>query len=452
MPSARDIALRTLTRQLERYPTMPAIETAPPQAPRSDPRDARLARAIHRETLRRLLTLEHLLSPLLRRPMRKMEPKMQAILLTGSAQLLFFEKLPPHAVVNEMVELGKRRLRKGAGKMANAVLRKMAGLIAERRAEGEWSPARDALPWRSGAIRLHQPLLPDPADFVAHMSAATSHPRALVDAWTKAWGEARTRELLLHGLTEPPTVVHPAPEDALDAADPPLIPHRQSRFALWEGDHAHLMRYLAQNPRRWVQDPTAAKPVAATRSLSPLRIVDYCAGRGTKTRQLAELHPRSSMACTEVHTRRLADLREAFQERPHVKVIEADRVRERVERADLLVLDVPCSNTGVLARRLEARYRFSRRDVRELVELQRRIILQAAPMLRSNSPNGENAAEEEGGRILYSTCSLELEENGQQARWIAEKLNMRIEKEELTFPGGARTTYHDGGYYALLGP
>jgi 16S rRNA (cytosine967-C5)-methyltransferase len=106
--------------------------------------------------------------------------------------------------------------------------------------------------------------------------------------------------------------------------------------------------------------------------------------------------------------------------------------------ADLLLLDVPCSNTAVLARRPAARYRCEPASLASLAQLQERIADERAPLLRL------------GGHLLYSTCSLLLCENGERARAIAHRSGATITRESLETPAPPGDPYHDGGYFALL--
>ena len=115
-----------------------------------------------------------------------------------------------------------------------------------------------------------------------------------------------------------------------------------------------------------------------------------------------------------------------------------EAVEAMVGQADLLVLDVPCSNTGVLARRPEARYRYSRKTLGQLADLQRSIINRALPLVSRS------------GSVLYATCSIEEVENQPQAERIADKLGGSVVRAERTLPGGEGETYHDGGYWALI--
>lgn len=383
-----------------------------------DPRDAALALAIHRTVLQRWLTLEHLLGPLVRGGLGRLEPPLRGLLLAGAAQLLFFDRLPAWAVVHDSVAQARHLVRRGAGGVVNAVLRRVAALVAARVTDEAWAPAADRIPWQGGYVRLCDPCLPPPDRLAAHLAIATSHPEALVRRWRGRFGPRTTTHVCRHGVRAAPTFLA-GPEG-----------HR-----IWRGAHADLARRLHGDLTYRAQDPTAGRPVEATRGLGPATAIDYCAGRGTKTRQLAALHPACTVHATSVEPVRLEELREQF--RPWRRVV-ACRTADLPDTADLLVLDVPCTNTGVLARRPEARYRFRRSAVRSLVGLQRRIAAAALPHARP------------GGFVLYCTCSLEPVENQDQVRWLVERTGARVTCEVLTVPGGCGASHHDGGYFALL--
>lgn len=431
---ARRAAMITLTRQLAgRWPA-----AAAPDVSELGAADRALAIAIHRTVWERRLTVEYLLDTVTRQPLDAMEPAAQAVLLAGGAQLLFMERLPTYAVINESVELAKALVRPGAGGLVNAVLRRVADMAGERKTDQPWSPAADAIPLASGSLWLNGPLLPDPSDGVAHLAAATSHPASLVEHWINRFGSGQATAMLLHDLMHPPLIVHVLDGEAPGGSD--ASSHEIEGHFVWESGYERLTEWLGEHVGTIVQDPTAGEPVKATRHLQPRLIADVCAGRGTKTRQLLVAHPQARVITSDASPERLNELAQQFGGHPRVDVVAPDALSRFHRQIDLLLLDVPCSNTGVLARRLEARYRFSDASIRELAQLQRQIITDAEPLLSDR------------GCLLYSTCSVEDEENEQQAAYAAECLKRSTRQQRRALPGGAGATYHDGGFFALLGP
>ena len=404
------------------------------------PADTALATAIHRTTLQRWLTLEHLLNRVSRQPMAKLEPSMRAVLLTGAAQLLFMPGTATYAAVDESVKLAAKLVRPQAKSMVNAVLRKIAALPARWEEAEHWTPARDRLPLPSGTLHLNQPALPRTDNLVKHLTAATSHPEPLINRWVKQRRLEPTTRLCLHNLQNPPTiVVAPDLDPSSSEGDVPWIPHEQPGFIVWTGTQEALRSFLADDPRRRrVQDPSSYAACKAAASTRPTVILDFCAGLGTKTRQLATMHPAATVLATDIHAARRQTLAELPATFTNVQTLDPDEALS--QRCDLLLLDVPCSNSGVLPRRPEARYRLTPRSLEQLVSLQRQIIEQALPTVNR----------EGRGHVLYTTCSIEPEENQKQAQWLADRFGGRIVSEKAIEPGGHHTSYHDGSYHALI--
>jgi 16S rRNA (cytosine967-C5)-methyltransferase len=266
-------------------------------------------------------------------------------------------------------------------------------------------------------------------------------PLHLLLRWINRFGMAAARDLALHTLAQPPIVVHGLPA-GIDGSE--SIPGTDA--VAWTGDHAQLLAALQAHPAARVQDLASSRAVECTRSLRPSLIVDACAGRGTKSLQLAQLHPNAEVVASEPDERRRASLRDTAARAGRaglgrIRVAEGDDLRELLGKADLLVLDVPCSNTGVLPRRVEAAHRMSPASMESLVKLQRTIAESHLPLLKP------------GGALLYATCSLEPEENERQAEWLTARLGRvqptieRLMPEGL--PGGAATSYRDGAFVAL---
>ncbi len=409
------------------------------------PREARLATAVYRTAMQRWITLEYLLDRCLNQPVPGLEPALRGVLLAGGAQIVFFDRLPVHAVVDESVDLARSMVRAGAGGLTNAVLRRLSQMIHQRSMGQPWAPAADRLPYEAGCVTLCGEALPAPSpNYARYLSVATSHPVALVRRWVQAFGQERATRICCHGVLTAPTLVAMERSSETIYGDPLGAScgqaHAQRGFWLWQGRGGELEVFLDRHADRRVQDPASAKAIQATATLSPRRCVDCCAGRGTKTRQLAALHPQAQIIATDIDPNRLAQLGQVFHGHPRVTVVPLDAVEAAcgLHAADLVVLDVPCSNTGVLGRRPEARYRFNQRALDSLVVLQRELIQQAARLLGPNS------------HLLYSTCSLEPQENHDQARWVAQRYASQLVAESQLLPGGAGTTYHGGSYFALL--
>lgn len=437
----RDRVHGRIARALRRFPDLDlgGLNTADLEA-----RDAAFARALDQTIIRRWLTLETVAASQVDRPWSRLDDDVAAALLIGSAQLLLMDQVPAHAAINETVNRVRQRTHQGAAGLVNAVLRKIANLQvgelpASDPAARDFHLRRDLLPLSDGrALVLGREVFAK--DPVIRLVQQTSHGEELVLHWISAHGLEHTRTLCHHGLVLPPLLL--TAEDPASISDGPVEPHDRSGFQVWKGNTGDLGAFLRAHPGSRVQDPASAEPVAATAGLEPRLIVDYCAGRGTKTRQLAENHPNARIIASDIDARRSADLARAFADHPRVDVVEHGDFREAIGRTDLLVLDVPCTNTGVLPRRPEAKYRFNARTLDSLARLQRKIFREAEPLLAPD------------GMILFATCSLEPLENRRQVEQAARRFNLNIRNQSQRFPeglpGDPERRIHDGSFFALL--
>ncbi len=435
--TAREVACLRLAWQAARFPD---LDLRPLETDGLDERDAALAHAIYDHSLRRWMTLEFLLDSRSDRPMRSLEPALRAVLLAGATQILLLDRIPDHAAINESVELAKRLVRPGAAGLANAVLRGVVRLRAAIR--DKWTDRRDEIPLSDGrALGLTEPILPEPGP--QRWAAATGYPARLVERWRERYEDARARELALHGVVVPPVILN----TAFAEGEPILrsVPHSAYGFRIYTGGRGGLGDLVGGRRDLWVQDPASARVVAeiARPVGSPKLIVDLCAGRGTKTRQLYYSFPAATIVATDTDDGRRASLAEVFKGEKRVQVVAPGNVASKFAgKADLVLLDVPCSNTGVLARRVEAKYRVGDRSIAQLADLQRRIIADGAALLAPK------------GWLLYSTCSLEPEENESQAEFAAKTFGLTPVSSSLEMPVGLPAEdpaeYHDGSYAALL--
>jgi 16S rRNA (cytosine967-C5)-methyltransferase len=189
-----------------------------------------------------------------------------------------------------------------------------------------------------------------------------------------------------------------------------------------------------------VQDPSAMRAVEALAPAPGENVLDLCASPGTKTTQIVEaMGDRGRVVACDRSEDKLAPIREVVAARclASVTVCLSDEVASAAPPGgfDAALVDAPCSNTGVLARRVEVRWRLRPDDLVELPRLQGELLARAAGLVRP------------GGRMVYSTCSLQREENDEVVgRFLKQAPAWRLVRSDLIFPGAD----HDGAFWALL--
>ncbi len=441
--SGRDAACCVLARHAERFPDLlPDTLTALLRESDLDPREAAFARAIADSAIRRWITLSFLLQRFTTGPADRLEPGVRGALLAGAAQLTLLDRVPPHAALHETVEWVKRRVRAKASGLTNAVLRRIAESVpGDIEPRPIWSDGLDELPLADGRARvLASAMLPE--DEFERLGVVASLPTRLVAEWTDTFGRKQARDLAVHAITLPPVILN-----AQHARDPLLQyvePHEDAGLFVYTGPRDAIGDLLSGRSDVWVQDPGSVRSLGIAGELEPRLAVDLCAGRGTKTKQLRAMFPHARIVATDSDTERLADLRDAFPGDERVEVVPLDAIEDAVgpDRADLVLLDVPCSNSGVLARRPEARYRLGPSQTRRLVRIQDALFDRGAGLTRA------------GGHIVYATCSIDEAENEDRAGEACARLGLRLVDQRRAWPsgapGGAPTGHRDGGFAALL--
>jgi 16S rRNA (cytosine967-C5)-methyltransferase len=410
--------------------------------------DRRLATQLAYGVLRRRGTLDALLRSVVTRRPDQVEPWLWEALRLGAYQLALLSQIPTHAALYETVELAVAVGLPRAKGFLNGVLRAMAGLLTPDEAPG---PAADALPMEHGPYRrLSRPVLPAPeAHPVEYLSAGFALPRWLVGRWLPRWGWEECVRLGFWFAGPAPLWLRSNPlraerEQFLQSlakagvrAEPGEVPQAIRLL------HPASIRDLPGYEAGWftVQDESAMRVSQAVHPLPGSQVLDMCAAPGGKTTHLAELMGNAGriIAC-DIDDHRLHTLTELCR-RLGITIVEPLRLHpERNEEPpagpfDAVLVDVPCSNTGVLGKRPEARWRLKEKDFRHLVPLQTRLLIQAAERVKP------------GGTIVYSTCSIEPEENGQVVRAVLRGMpELVLQAEEEQVPGKPA----DGGYWAGL--
>jgi len=309
-------------------------------------------------------------------PPHKLGLEVATALRMGVCQLAHLERVPAHAAVDQTVELVKRSGRRFAAPMANAVMRKIAG-------------SKPAPPPAMGE-----------EESLDRIAAVTAHPLWLLQRWSAEYGLDAVHQITRYDQEIPvPTLRLRDPKAESDLRDegielaPGALVARARRVTSGDVTKTHVFA----EGRAYLQDE-ASQLVALLVGRSA-RILDCCAAPGGKTSVIAERNPSSLVVATEIWPARARLTRRLVRAR-NVCVVAADaEALPLVANFDRALADVPCSGTGTLARNPEIKWRLRPEDLSGLHRRQVSILRAALSCLVP------------GGRLVYSTCSLERKEN-----------------------------------------
>lgn len=366
--------------------------------------DRNLATALVLGVLRWQMALDERIRPLLKRPGARLDAEARIALRLGAYQLLFMDRVPAHAAIDESVELAKAAGHRFASGMINAVLRRLAREPAAQRG-----------------------------------AAVEAHPRWMVERWNRFFGEERACAICAHGQTQPTLSVRLADAQAeaeLAHEGVELAPGRLLRNAreVVSGSVSSTEAFCAGRVRIQDEGSQLVAEIAGQGSA----ILDCCAAPGGKTLVLAERNPPARIVACEASPARMEAMRERLallDNRIECRLADITSLAFRDE-FDLVLADVPCSGTGTMGRNPEIRHQLVAEELTRQAERQRAIL---AAALRAVRP---------GGRVVYSTCSLEPEENEEVvAAVLREDASVRVlplaeriaamDREGVLMPGAA---------------
>ncbi len=368
----------------------------------------------------------------------------------GAYELLFSHATPDYAIVDQAVNAISSK--KGRG-FVNAVLRNMARAIAQRSLVGEFSFSSKIAPTSpDSCVVFSSDIFPAPENsFSEYLSIIFSIPKWLVEQWLSEFSQEQTVDICFGSNRRPSVYLRPnitkiTPHKLLERLKSSEIEcELVSSDAMLKLSSSTSIAHLGEFKEGLfsVQDVTAAK-VAPLLAPSPFDVVaDICSAPGTKTTHIAELMGNcGKVIATDIDPDRLAKVGLSAQ-RLGLDIIETssfDSVFEHINQshAQLILLDVPCSNTGVMAKRCELRHRINPRALEALANIQFSLLDRVANELSSCK------------RICYSTCSIMAEENSQVVkRFIDCHRDFSIARSELTLPSSV-SHGRDGGYVAIL--
>jgi 16S rRNA (cytosine967-C5)-methyltransferase len=456
-------------------------------------------------TIRNLHAIDAVISEFSGRLPNRISSVLLSIIRVAVYELVYNPATPVYSIVNEAVtDAGRAGGKKQTG-FVNAVLRQVARHISDRQAGLSASDARRTLVQtpETGCV-FDSDFLPDPATAeAAYLVECFSLPPWLVTYWLDEYGPQQTRSICLACNRRPSLYVRVNPlrttaegllerfaqagiraervvsggvvraeslgndsscrgRPARDSRagrprhgaakmaatqpgggwEPPDNASRRPQMIRITGPHAVTQLPGFAEGLFTVQDLSASQAVRALEPQPGWSILDMCSAPGTKTTQLAEATRDSAcITATDIDPKRLERVQENVTRLgfKSVTIVREGQIGpETAGSFDAVLLDVPCSNTGVFARRVEARFRIRPNIIEQLAVTQRDLLARATSLVRA------------GGRICYSTCSIQEAENQGLVRdFLARNGQCQLVREERILPSAQRFD-HDGAYVALL--
>jgi len=402
-----------------------------------DDRDRGLLRAIVGTEIRRRGTLRAIVSHFTHGTPK---PDLAAHLRVGLTQMLFLDRVPPHAAISETVSAASDTLGLSKGRLVNGVLREVQrqvhlGLSGNPRcdvSDRNW--------------HFERPVFRDPTEHPALWAEDVLNiPGHLFKRWSTRHGETKAQELARWFLTEPPLCLWSSKDSAPEA----------DSLGIDNAAHSSMSQCLLvpsnqvssvlnskpfQDGEIWVQGETAQRAGALMNSSGQERILDICAAPGTKAMQMARSGA-SVLACDQSAKRLALMIPEMARQGDGFPIqllaCNGGAGIAAGELFDGVMVDAPCSNTGVLGARPAARWRFGPANLRALTSLQRNLLDLASKRVAV------------GGRLLWSVCSIEPEEGLQQIRgFLQDNPEFELDDSFLALPSSEGPV--DGGFAARL--
>jgi len=392
---AREAALRVLLR-VDREGAYSGLELNRTLASaRLSRADAALATELVYGTIQRLNTIDWVLSSRVKGWPDRIEPHIRALLRMSYYQLRWLSRVPPHAVVNEAVNLARKHGHAGVAGLVNGVLRRLL---------------------REGVA----PALPGDMPFAERVALEHSHPRWLVERWCAAYGP-EVAVAICRANNEPPRLsarINPLRtsrdcllremrEAGLDASASVLS---EAGVAVVRGGNLAATPWFAGG-QLTIQDESSMLVAAVADPRPGSTVVDCCAAPGGKATHLAELMgDRGIVIANDVHAHKAKLIREQAGRLglTSIKTVTGDAagLPERLGpgSADVVLLDAPCSGLGVIRRKPEIKWNKTARDIAALADLQASLLDRVQELVRP------------GGVLVYSTCTIAREENENNVR------------------------------------
>jgi len=381
-------------------------------------------------------------------PVERIPSKLLNIIRIAAFELIYSPETPEYSIVNEAVENTKAVSGKKQTSFVNAVLRQITRHIRNRQIDISQANPEATLPQTpSTGCEFDVCFLPDvktsPADY---LSTVFSLPKWLVTDWLSEFGADSSQQICFASNRRPSIYLRPNRlKTTAQQLTEKLCQADIDTEIVTEMIRIKSPRAVTELPGFaeglfTVQDITASQAVRLLQPQPGWTILDLCAAPGTKTTQLAEATgDLAKIIAADIDAERLKLVKENTA-RLGINNVNIVPYKELLNsKFDCILLDVPCSNTGVLAKRIETRYRLKPKAIKELTKTQTDLLLKAATMTKPR------------GKICYSTCSIQKAENSDLVRdFLQKNRSFKLESEKLILPSAHPGLDHDGGYVAVL--
>lgn len=371
-----------------------------------EPRERAQVREYVQNILRKRSYLDFVLGEFSSIKMDEMKPTLKNILRLGLYEMLFMDGTPDYASLNEAVDIAKLRLGHKSGDLVNAILRN---------------------------IQRDMGNLPKPAfeDRTKLIATTFSHPEWMVKRWVDQYGEREAFQMMQANNKRPNYYVRvnnmrTKANNLKLRMDKSDIVYEESD---WLPDYFKVDTVQPFIAKEWlkrgvclVQDIAAGFAPVILEPLPGESIYDICAAPGTKSIVMSDMmNAEGSITAIDISSERLERLAESAMayNAENIKIFRADARDLSLKLADGVLLDAPCTGTGVLSKRADLRWKRTPEELENSVKLQAELLEEAANQVKK------------GGRLVYSTCSLEPEENWGQVQNFLEKMGENFELEKL---------------------
>lgn len=372
-------------------------------------------------TVEYLLQLDYVIDTYSSVKVKKMKPVIRTILRMSTYQLLYMDRVPDSAVCNEAVKLAVKRKFSGLKGFVNGVLRNI-------------SRNKEEIIWPDDSVRY-------------------SMPQWIVSMWEKTYGKETTRKILESFLTSSRTAVRcnlscTSKEDILESLKRQNVQVSEIEFMddmlyldkydYLEGLEAFKKGYIQ------VQDISSACVGEIANPQTGNYVIDVCGAPGGKSLHIADkLKGTGFVDVRDLSEKKVIMIQENIDRcgftNIDAKVFDALVLDEQsFEKADILIADLPCSGLGIIGRKPDIKYRITPEDLKSLADLQRRILSIVQTYVKP------------GGMLIFSTCTMDEEENENNARWFLKSFPF----DKINLKGKLNEKFHgetmDQGYIQLL--